>query len=124
MPFVGNSANMGTEQVGAAQTSRNQSFVAVADNSVNATNPLNVTAMARVTAVVTQIAGAPGFFQVRFRTQGNAPNLDLPPVPIAALNVPVYVTYPLAARSALIRCTAPPAGGPHTFQTTLMAASA
>lgn len=124
MPFVGNAANMGTEQVGAAQTSRVQQFLLVADASVNTTKQLNVTAMARITAVVTQTAGAPGFFQLLYRTQGNAPNLELPPVPIASLNVPVYVTYSLAARACVLRCTTPLAGGPHSFNVSLTAASA
>ena len=122
MPFVGNAAASGSEQVGNAQTTRTQSLDTVGAASA-ITRQLDITAMSRATVLVTQTAGIAGSFQLAVRTQGDTPNINFPPQPIGAINMPVSVPIPLSARAAIARVTGGGAGA-HTFKISVQVAAA
>lgn len=124
MPFVGNAAASGSEQVSNAQTTRNQALTVNGAGASDTTRPLDVTGMSRATIVVTQTTGTLGYFQLGVRTQGNTPNIWFPPQPLGALNMPVSVPVPISARSAVLRVTSGAGAGPHQFSVSVQIASA
>lgn len=126
MPFVGNAAASGSEQVSNAQTTRTQRLITAGGiDSFATTRTLDVTAMSRATVVVTQTTGVPGQFQLGVKTQGNTPNTWFPAQPIGALNMPVAVPIPISARAAIVRVEGRYATpGPHTFDVSVQVAAA
>jgi hypothetical protein len=122
MPFIGGSGAPGGSPVSAAYAARPQA-VEVGNGADDISKPLNITNLSRVTMMVTQTSGEPGVFRLEVHLLGDAPTVDYPSVAIQQLSIPVRVSFPVAAREAVIRVFGGPAGGPHNFQTVLQASA-
>jgi hypothetical protein len=119
MPFIGSASTQGSQATGAITTVYSEVIVA-ADSMIELSKPLSLNGISRVTLLVVQTTGAIGQFALVTRPQGVTPTRDYPIVPIAALNMPVQVTFHVAVRSAVVAVHGPPAGGPHTYTVTIM----